>query len=71
LRKIFGPKKDEDRSRKKLNKDELHSLYSSPNIFMVIKSRMRCAVHVARMERGEVFMGFYLGAPKVRNHLKD
>jgi hypothetical protein len=39
LRRIFGPKRDEDGSWRKLYNDELHSLYSSPNIVMVIKSR--------------------------------
>jgi hypothetical protein len=39
LRKIFGPKREEDGSWRKLNNDELHSLYSSPNIVRVIKSR--------------------------------
>jgi hypothetical protein len=31
LRKIFGPKSDEDGSWRKLYNDELHSLYSSPS----------------------------------------
>jgi hypothetical protein len=36
-----------------LYNDELHSLYSSPNIVRVIKSRrMRWTVHVARMGEG-------------------
>jgi len=36
-----------------LHNDELHELYSSPNIFSVMKSRrMRWAGHVAIMEEG-------------------
>jgi hypothetical protein len=39
LRRIFGPKKDEmiDGCRKRRN-EELHNLYSSPNIIRIIKS---------------------------------
>jgi hypothetical protein len=39
LRMIFGPKREEDESWKKLRNDKLHSLYSSSNIVRVIKSR--------------------------------
>jgi hypothetical protein len=39
LRRIFGPKRVEDGSWRKLHNDELHSLYPSPNIVRVIKSR--------------------------------
>jgi hypothetical protein len=37
LRRIFGPKREEDGTWIKLHNDELHSLYSSPNIVRVIK----------------------------------
>jgi hypothetical protein len=35
--KIFGPKREEDGSWRKFHNDELHSLYSPPNIVRVIK----------------------------------
>jgi hypothetical protein len=54
LRRIFGPKREEDGSWRKLHNDELHTPYSSPNIVWVIKSRrMRWEGHVACMEEGE------------------
>jgi hypothetical protein len=60
LRRIFGPKREEDGSWRKLHNDEIHSLYSSQNIVKVIKSRrMRWAGHVAHMGRGEVFTGLW------------
>jgi hypothetical protein len=72
LRKIFGPKREEDRSWRKLHNDELHSLYNSPNIVRVVKSRrMRWARHVARMGEGRDVKGFWLGDPNARCHWAD
>jgi hypothetical protein len=39
LRRIFGPKREEDRPWRKLHNDVLDALYSSPSIVRVIKSR--------------------------------
>jgi hypothetical protein len=40
LRRIFGPKRDEVTGEwRKLHNEELHNLYSSPDIIKLIKSR--------------------------------
>jgi hypothetical protein len=53
LRRIFGPKRDEVTGGwRKLHNEELHNLYSSPNIITMIKSRRMTLVgHVGRMGR--------------------
>ena len=44
--------------------EELHSLYRSPNIVRVIKSRkLRWAEHVARMEEGRSALKILTGKP--------
>jgi hypothetical protein len=70
LRKIFGPKRDEKRSWRKLHNDELHSLYSSLNIDWVIKSRrMRWVGHVACMEEGRGVYRVLVGRPERKRPL--
>jgi hypothetical protein len=52
---------------KKLHNDELHSLYSSPNIVRLIKSRrIRWAGHVARMGEGRGVYRVLIGRPEVK-----
>jgi hypothetical protein len=70
LRRIFGPKRKEDGSWRKLHNDELHSLYSSPNTVRVIKRRrIRWAGHVARMAEGRGVYRILVGRPEGKRPL--
>jgi hypothetical protein len=73
LRRIFGPKREEvTEELRKLHNEELNDRYSLPNIVRVIKSRrMRWAGDVARMERLEVYKGFWWGNVRERDHFED
>jgi hypothetical protein len=72
LRRIFGPTREVDGSRRKLHNDELHNLYSSLNIVRVIKARrLRWVGHVAHMGEGRGVYRVLVGSLKVRDHWKD
>jgi hypothetical protein len=71
LRRIFGPKRDEVTGEwRKLHNEELHNLYSSPDVIKQVKSRrMRWAGHVARMGEDRKVYKVLVGKPEGRRPL--
>jgi hypothetical protein len=71
LRTIFGPKRDEVIGGwRKLDNEELHNLYSSPNIIRITKSWMRWRGHVARIEAKRSAYRVLLGKPEGKRPLR-
>jgi hypothetical protein len=59
LRRIFGPKRDEvTREWRKLHNEELHTLYSSPDIIRQVKSRQMRWVGHGRGEKSVQYFGW-------------
>jgi hypothetical protein len=71
LRRIFGPKRDEVTGEwRKLHSEELHNLYSSPDIIRQIKSRRKRWVgHVARMREERKLYKVFMVKSEVKRPL--
>ena len=58
------PKRNENGEWRRLQNEELNSLYRSPNIVRVINSRrLKWAGHVAKMEEGRSVFKILIGKP--------
>ena len=71
LRRIFGPKRDGVKKEwRKLHIEELNNLNSSPNIFLVFKSRrLKWSVQVAFMGKRRVIYRILVGKPEGKRPL--
>jgi hypothetical protein len=72
LRRIFGRKRNDVAGGwRKIHDEELHSLYSLPNIRMIKARRMKWAGHVARMDEMRKEYKISVLKPGRRDHSED
>jgi hypothetical protein len=72
LRRIFGPKREDVTGDwRTLHNRELNYRYSSINIGLVIKWRIRWAGHIARLGKRESYTRFGWRNPKERDRLGE
>jgi hypothetical protein len=72
LRRILGPKRDVIDGCRKLHKQGIHNLYSSPSISRPIKSRrLTWAGHVARMGIRGMHIGYWWENQNKRDQIED
>jgi hypothetical protein len=71
--RLFGTKRDKAIGGwRKLHNEELHNLYSSPNIIRMIKSRrMGWAEHVAQTGRSGMHIRYWRESQKERDYWED
>jgi hypothetical protein len=71
LRRIFVPKRDEVTGEwRKLHNEELHNLYSSPDIIRQIKSRrIRWAGYLARVGENRIVYKVLVGKSGGKRHV--
>jgi hypothetical protein len=73
LKKISGPKGGEvTREWRRRHNEELHALYSSPNVIQLIRSRgLTGAGRLALWETGEMHTEFWWGELREEDYLED
>ena len=70
ISRILGPKKGANVEWRRLHNEELHSIYRSPNVVRMIKSRrLRWAGHVAKIEEARSAVKILTGIPSGKRPL--
>ena len=63
LRRVFGPKSDENGEWKLLHNEELNSVYHSPIVRVIKSRRLKWGGQVARLKEGRSALKMLTGNP--------